>query len=137
MTAQSGALVLIKAGNGATPEVFSIIGGLRTSEMSINRHIMDTSNIESGAWQKLLDNAGIMSMQISGGGLFTNAASEDTLRGYALSGSTNNYKFIFANGSNITGAFMITMYHRSGSHDGEEHYSVSMESSGNIAYSSL
>src|SRR4051812_49117160 len=102
MTAQDGALVLIKVGNGGGPETFTTIGGLRMSEMLLHSHILEATNVESGACQALLGNAGIRSFSISGSGLFTNSASEETIRGYAFSGSANNYKFIFANGNYIT-----------------------------------
>src|SRR5581483_9582827 len=130
MTAQNGALVLIQAGNGGAPETFATIGGLRITEILVNHHIRDATNIESGAWQQLLGGAGTLSCQISGSGLFTNVSSEETVRGYAFAGSANNYRFIFANGNRITGPFIVTAYHRSGSHDGAEMYALTLESAG-------
>lgn len=134
MTAQNGALVLIKAGNGASPEVFTTIGGLRTSQITLNNHALDTTNVESGAWKQLLGSAGISSMTIAGSGLFSNSASEETLRGYAFAASVNNYQFAFANGNYVSGAFMVTAYERSGNYDGEEQYSLTLESAGTIAF---
>ena len=134
MTAQNGALVLIKVGNGASPEVFTTVGGLRTSKLTLNNHALDATNVESGAWKQLLGNAGVSSIFIHGTGLFTNSSAEETLRGYAFAGSASNYKFIFANGNNITGAFMVTEYERSGNHDGEEMYSLTLESAGTITF---
>ena len=135
MTAQNGALVLIKVGNGALPtETFTTIGGLRTSRLTINNHILESTNRESGAWKQLLGGAGVNSMTLEGAGLFTNSAAEETLRGYAFAGTANNYKFYFANGNNITGAFLITTYERHGNHDAEEGFSVALESAGPISF---
>jgi TP901-1 family phage major tail protein len=134
MTAHNGALVLIKAGDGGSPESFTTIGGLRTSEILLAHHSRDATTIESGAWQQLADGAGLLACHISGSGLFTDSASEETVRGHAFSGSANNYRFIFANGNNITGPFIITAYQRSGNHDGEEQYALTLESAGTITF---
>ena len=134
MTAQNGALVLIKVGNGGSPEIFSTIGGLRTSRMVLNHAVLDATNRESGPWKQLLGNAGINSLTIEGTGLFTNSASEETLRGYAFANSANNYTFIFANGNNVSGPFMVTAYERSGNYDEEEIYQLTLESAVTIAF---
>ena len=134
MTAQNGALVLIKVGNGGSPETFSTIGGLRTSGMLLNNHPLDATNRESGAWRQLLTGAGIHSLYIEGTGLFTNSASEETLRGYAFANSANNYKFIFANGNNLTGSFMVTSYERRGNYNEEETFHLTLESAGTVTF---
>src|SRR5580693_7449103 len=84
MTAQQGALVLIKAGNGGSPEIFTTIGGLRTSSMTLGNQALDTTNVESGNWRQLMGSAGINSLIVSGSGIFTDAASEETVRGNAF-----------------------------------------------------
>jgi len=134
MPADAGSLVLIKIGNGASPEVFSTIGGLHTSGMKLDNQILNATNVESGIWKQLLGSAGIASLSISGSGLFTDSASEDTLLGYALSGSVNNYQFIFANGDMLSGPFLIATYERSGDYGAEEVYSLALESAGIITF---
>jgi TP901-1 family phage major tail protein len=134
MTAQQGALVLIKVGDGATPETFVTLGGLRTSNLVLNNHAWDTTTIESGNWRQLLANAGISAISISGSGLFTDALSEEQVRGYAFSRSVNNYRFIFANGDYLQGVFFITDYQRGGDYDSEEIYAITLESAGDVAF---
>jgi TP901-1 family phage major tail protein len=73
-------------------------------------------------------------MSISGTGIFTDAASEETLRGYAFAGTGNNYQFIFGNGDYITGTFVVTSYERSGNYDAEETYAITLESAGTITF---
>lgn len=135
MTAQQGALVLIKAGNGGSPESFTTIGGLRASQMDINHQPMVATNVESGAWRQLLANAGILSFRIGGSGRFTDSAAEETLRAHAFSGSINNYRFVFPNGNNVTGPFAVTSYSRSGEEEGEELFALTLESAGTISFS--
>jgi len=134
MTALNGSLVLIKVGNGGSPEVFTTIGGLRASGLVLNNHMLDTTSTESGTWRQLLSGAGIHAMHISGSGMFTDAASEETVRGYAFASTVNNYRFIFANGDTVAGPFLLTSYERSGDYGSEEIYSLALESAGSITF---
>ena len=134
MSIQNGALVLIKIGNGADPEIFTTIGGLHASGMKLDNQILNATNVESGTWKQLLGGAGIQSVSIDGSGLFTDSAAEDTLRGYAFAGSVNNYQFIFANGDMLTGPFLVTSYERSGDYGAEEIYFLALESAGTVAF---
>ena len=137
MSAKRGSLVLIKVGNGADPEQFSTVGGLRTSSLVLNNHLLDATSVSAGTWRQLLNSAGIQSLHLSGSGVFTDSAAEDTVRGYAFSNSIKNYQFIFANGDFVIGPFMIAAYERAGDHDGEEVYSIALESAGAINYTAV
>ena len=132
MAAQKGALVLIKVGNGGGPETFATVGGLRTTRLVLNNQLVDTTNKDSGGWRLLLAGAGIRSITLSGSGIFTDSASEETVRGYAFTNSINNYEFYFGGNDKISGAFQITSYERAGNHDGEETYAITFESAGAI-----
>ena len=134
MGAQKGALVLLKIGDGAGPEVFVTVGGLRTTRFTLNNEIVDSTNKDSGAWRMLLDGAGIRSMSIAGNGIFTDAVSEETMRGYAFANSVGNYELTFGNGDKLAGAFQITSYERGGNYDGEETYSLTLESAGAVVF---
>lgn len=136
MTAFKGSLVLIKVGDGVTPvENFTTVGGLRVTRLALNARPIEAGHRESGAWRALLAGAGTRHLTLSGAGAFTNAASEETLRGHAFSGSIVNYRFYFANGGNVTGPFQITAYERSGDYDEEELYALTLESAGVVTYS--
>ena len=45
-----------------------------------------------------------------------------------------NYDLIFSDGSKIAGAFLVTSYERAGEFNGEETYSLTLESSNTITY---
>lgn len=137
MTAQKGSLVLIKIGNGSAPETYATIGGLRISVLTVDNDTLHSTNVESGMWQQLSSGTGIRSMRISGGGMFTDSASEELLRSKAFSGVSSNYRFVFANGDYITGAFIVTNYERSGSITEEEIYTVTLESAGTISFTAV
>lgn len=138
MTAQKGSIVLLKVGDGATPtESFTTVGGLRTTSFTHNNQTVDTTNKDSGAWRELLDGAGTRSITISGSGVFTDAASEETVRGFAMNNQIKNYQMTFGNGDSMSGAFQITSYQRSGNYNNEETYSLSLASAGEITFTTV
>jgi TP901-1 family phage major tail protein len=134
MVAQKGSLVLLKVGNGQPVESFITLGGLRTTRLMLNSQAVNASNKDSGAWRMLLAGAGIRSLSMTGHGIFTNAASEALIRGYAFAGSIQRYRLTFGNGDSLTGPFQITSYERAGEYDGEETYSVTLESAGVVEF---
>lgn len=135
MSARKGSLVLIKVGNGATTETFSTIGGIMVSHMLLNQTLLEANTLESQDYRRLLSGAGLKFMRITGSGIFTDAASEELLRGYAFAGSSNNYRFIFASGAYCAGPFIISRYERRGDYDQEEIYALTLESAGIVTYS--
>lgn len=137
MTAQAGALVLIKIGDGEVSESFTTLGGLRTSSIIVNNQLLETSNVSTGAWRQLQDVSGIRTVTITGTGLFTDSVSEEIMRGVAFNGNIHNYQFIFANGDSITGAFLVEEYERSGNIDDAETYRISLQSAGNISFAAV
>lgn len=134
MTARKGALVLIKIENGQTTGQYDTIGGLRTSSMLLGSQLLDSSNLDSGQWQELMSGGGLQSLSIIGSGLFTGSAAEEILRAAAFSGEAKNYRFYFASGDCVAGAFRISSYERAGDHDGAELFRVTLHSSGPIDY---
>lgn len=134
MTAQNGALLLLKVGNGAGPETFTTVGGMRLTRMLLNNRGVEANVLGGGRWRAMMTGGGFQSLSVSASGAFTNAAAEETLRGYAFAGSVNNYKLTFGNGHSLTGAFMIAQYERVGPHDAEEAFSLTLESAGAITY---
>ncbi len=131
MQAQAGSLMLIKV---KIDDVYQIIGGLRTTRMVINNDLIDISSKSSGKWRTLLNGAGISSISISGGGLFTNSASEQLIREYAYNNEVAEYLLTFGNGEKVLGKFMINHYERSGNHQEEENYNLTLESTGKITW---
>ena len=130
MAAQKGDLVLLKQG-GTT------IAGLRATSLVINNTMVDVTTKDSSAKRTLLAGAGIQSMSISADGVFTDAAIEETIRGFAAADSINTFLLLFPNGDDFTGSFQITSYERAGSVGGEETFSITLESSGTIAYTAV
>ena len=135
MTAQKGSLLLLKVGDGGGPtEIFTTVGGLRTTSFTHNNQTVDATSKDSGAWRELLNGAGTRSVTISGSGVFTDAASEETVRGFAMNNQVKNYQMTFGNGDSMSGAFQISSYQRAGSYNNEETYSLTLASAGPVTF---
>ena len=139
MPAGKGSSFLLKDNSTGTP---ATIGGLRSTSMTINGEAVDITSKDSNAFissgndkaRDLLQGGGVRSMTISASGVFTDSSTENILRGFAFDGAIQNYDLVFSDGSKISGAFLITSYERAGEFNGEETYSVTLESSNTITY---
>ena len=139
MAAGKGSSFLLKENSTGTP---ATVGGLRSTSMTINGEAVDITTKDSNAFissgndkaRDLLQGGGVRSMTLSASGVFTDSSTENILRGFAFDGAIQNYDLVFSDGSKISGAFLITSYERAGEFNGEETYSVTLESSNTITY---
>lgn len=134
MAAQKGRDFVIYVGDGATPEVFTKLGALRATTMTLNGEMVDITDKNSAGWRELLADGGVKSMTLAGNGVFKDAAIEETLRAQAFAQSIDNYRVQSGNGNKFTGAFQITVYERSGDHNADEQFSITIESAGAITF---
>ena len=81
MAAQRGKDILLKIGDGAEPETFVTVAGLRARTISLNARTIDVTDGDSaGRWRELLAGAGVKQASVSGAGVFRDAASDDLIR---------------------------------------------------------
>ena len=141
MAAQKGSALLLKATLSGS---LTTIAGLRSTSMSINGEMVDVTTIDSNPLvaggadkaREILEGGGIRSMSISASGVFTDSALENDIRISAQKGQIREYKLVFGDGDDITGNFLITSYERAGEFNGEETYSMTLESSGQVTHTS-
>lgn len=105
----------------------------RNTEFTINNEIVDVTNKGSTGWREVID-AGIKSMSVSCDGVYEDEAYEATLNGFAVNGGINAFVFTNEDGDEWQGNFLMSSYARSGTYNGEEAYSFTLESAGVIAY---
>lgn len=138
MTVKKAELMLLKIGNGASPEeLFSTVGGLRTTRMMVNRQLVTATDVTSQGWRRMLEAAGMAFMRVQGVGLFTDSTAEETLRIQAMTGVAANYELYFGNGDKISGAFLVSSYERGGKQGDMESFGVTLESMGAVGYSEV
>ena len=137
MAAQKGSAVLMKVGNGGSPETFTTIGGLRSTSLTINNESVDVTNKDSSNNRTMLAAAGVQSISVSGSGVFTDAASETTIKTNVLADTIDNYQFLVPDFGTFTGGFQVTSVEYAGEFNGEVTYSMSFESSGAITFATV
>jgi TP901-1 family phage major tail protein len=134
MTAQRGRDLLIKIGDGADPEAFTAIAGLRATTLAFNSQAVDITNADSAdMWRELLA-GGVKTATISGSGVFKDAASDAALRTAFFDMATGNFQIVIPGFGTVTGAFKITALQYDGPYDGEVKISLSLASAGALSF---
>ena len=132
MAAEKGSAFLLKIGNGGNPPLFATVAGMRTTQMSVNGEAVNVTSKDSGAWRELLSGAGVRSVSVAAGGIFTGSAAEGRVKTNALSGILDDYELSFESGERMRGRFLVTRLDYSGDYNGERNYTLSLESSGPV-----
>jgi TP901-1 family phage major tail protein len=132
MTAQKGKDLLVKIADGSG---FTTVAGLRTRRLAFNAEIVDITNAESAnRWRELLDGAGVKRASVSGRGLFTDAATDASMRQTFFDGTVLNYQIVIPDFGTVQGPFQISNLEFAGEHNGEVTYDVAMESAGEVTF---
>ena len=131
MAAQKGSALLLKMDiSGA----MTTIGGLRSTSISMNEEAVDVTNKDSAGIRTLLANGGVQSMSVSGSGVFTDAASEESLRAAFGASSFSSFDIVIPELGTYSGSFMVASLEYAGEYNGEVTYSVTLESSGAVTF---
>lgn len=133
MSAEKGSAFLLKVGDGASPPVFATVAGMRTTQMSVNGEAVNVTSKDSLGWRELLSGAGVRSVSVAASGIFTGSAAEARVRGNAIAGLLDDYELSFESGERMRGRFLVTRLDYAGDYHGERTYSLSLESSGEVA----
>ncbi len=132
MAVEKGSAFLLKVGNGGAPLSYVTVGGLRTTQLSVNGDAVNVTHKGSGGWRNLLSGAGIRSVSVSAAGIFTGSTAETKLRTSALAGAIDDYQLAFESGDKMEGKFLITRLDYAGDYNGERNYTIALESSGPV-----
>lgn len=134
MTAQRGRDLLIKIGDGGSPETFVSVAGLRATSLAFNAQTVDITNADSTSmWRELLE-GGVKSASLSGNGVFKDTASDTSLRQTFFDGTTANYQVVIPAFGTLTGPFRITQLQYDGPYDGEVKVSLALASAGALTF---
>ena len=137
MSAQKGKDLLIKIGDGASPETFATVAGLRATTLAFNAQNVDVTNSDSAdMWRELLAGAGVKSATISGSGVFKDAASDASLRAAFFNQALCNWQIVIPHFGAVAGPFKLTSLQYEGPYDGELKLSLSLASAGALTFTS-
>lgn len=138
MAKQLGRLMLIRIGNDATPQVFTVLCGLRSKTLTINNSEIDVTTADCTTpggplWTEVLN--GVKRLNVSGNGYFRDEASEATLNTVAMSASAKeNFEIIVPELGTFSGEFHVSNVDYGGEQEDGVTYSLTLGSSGTIAF---
>ena len=138
MSGQKGRDVLIKIGDGAEPEVFTTIAGIRAKTISLNARTVDGTSGESvEAWRELIAGAGVKSASVSGAGVFKDAASDAMLRETFFAQAARSFQLVIPSFGTLAGSFLVESLDYAGDHDGEAAFAITLASAGALSFTAL
>jgi TP901-1 family phage major tail protein len=138
MAKQKGRLMLIKIGDGATPEVFTPLCGLRSKTLTINNSEIDvtTADCETPGgplWTEVI--TGVKRVNVSGNGYFKDEASETRLNTIVNAAEAiANFQIVVPDLGTFAGAFLVSGVEWGGEQEDGVTYSLTLASSGPVTF---
>lgn len=130
--ALKGSAVLLKKG---TASAGTTVGGMRTTSWTINSETVDVTSVDNtNRWRELLAEAGIKNMSITMSGVLDSVATHQALVTDMIAQTVDAYGLIVADFGYFDGSFQISNVEGSGEYNGEETYSITLESGGDITF---
>jgi TP901-1 family phage major tail protein len=137
MTAQRGKDLLLKIDSDGAGN-FVAVAGLRTRAIAFNAAMVEVTHMGSrGQWRELMGAAGIKAARLSGGGIFKDASSDETVRGCFFNGEIRVWQAVIPDFGVVSGPFLIATLELSGGHDGELTFEIALESAGELTFSPI
>ena len=128
----------IKVRVSTGPDVFTVIGGIRTESMTINNETVDVTDKDGNGWRELLEGAGITSMSLKGSGVVSdNAVFTDHIMAAVMANTHVVLKIESGLGDVWQGTFAVPSAERAGEYNKEETFSITLESAGTITYTAV
>ena len=128
---------IIEIGDGASPEVFTQLGALRTNSLNLNNRPVDVTNKDTTAGFTAWDTAtSVKEMQVSGEGFFDDSDSAlSRLRTVANSSDpVANFRLVDGTGNRFAGEFVVESFGQEGPTEGPVTYSLTLRNKADIAY---
>lgn len=124
---RKGRTLLIQIGNGASPEVFSNLCGIKTRSFNLSTTEVDTTVPDclnpDGPVQKTSE-PGIGSRTFSGSGAFIKGATHSLLVEHVNASTVFNAKVIVPGVGTYTGAWFVTDFEWTGEMEGNMEFSA-------------
>jgi len=138
MAAQRGKDMLLKIGDGADPQAFTTVAGLRARTISLNARTVDATDSDSaGRWRELLAGAGVRSATVSGAGVFRDAASDALIREAFFAQAARTWRLVIPDFGTLEGPFLVAALEYAGEHEGEATYALTLASAGAVSFEAL
>lgn len=134
---QTGRLLLIKIGDGGSPESFSNLCGLKTRSFNLSANEVDTTvpdcNNPGQAVQKTAE-PGIVNRTFSGSGAFVSGATQATLMGHVRGATVFNAVVVVPGEGAYEGPWMVSDFEFSGEMEGSMEFSATFSAAGALTF---
>ncbi|HQV21594.1 MAG TPA: phage major tail protein, TP901-1 family [Agitococcus sp.] len=138
MSKYKGRELRIKVRTSTGPDVFTVIGGIRTESMTINNETVDVTDKDGNGWRELLEGAGITSMSLKGSGVVSDdTVFTDHIMAAVMANTHVVLKIESGLGDVWQGTFAVPSAERAGEYNKEETFSITLESAGTITYTAV
>ena len=138
MSKYKGRELRIKVRTSTGPDVFAVVGGIRTESMTINSETVDVTDKDGNGWRELLEGAGITSMSLKGSGVVSNdTVFTDHIMAAVMANTHVVLKIESGLGDVWQGTFAVPSAERAGEYNKEETFSITLESAGTITYTAV
>jgi TP901-1 family phage major tail protein len=138
MAGQRGRDVLVRIGDGGTPESFVLVAGIRARTITLSAGLVDATTAQSpNAWRELIAGAGTKRAEVAGSGKFKDAVSDERMRAAYFGNRAANFELVVAGFGVLRGPFVVAELSYSGEHDGEAEFSARLASAGVISFEAI
>ena len=135
MPQESGVNVLLKVGNGASPEVFATLGGQQDTELTGDTTTADITDKSNNGWGSMLNVLRNLNVTASGKVVWPDTTGLAALRTAWQTGANINCELILnAAGDKYTASMTITAFNVSGSHTDATMYNITLANAGAPTY---
>lgn len=110
------------------------VAGLRSNSISINNEPVDVTTKDDEGWRRLLEGVAFKSISMSAAGIWQTAAGKDTIVSEIIAGTFGHYQLIDEDSGKFEGSFLMSSLENTGNHDGVEEFTLSLESTGGVAW---
>lgn len=132
MAYQKGRDHLIKLGVAGAGGTLAAVKNLTNA---LTNEAVDVSNKDSAGWRELGEDFGTQSIDITCDGVATDAATYETLKGYAQANSINTFYILGPDGDSVQASFQVTSFQEQSGHNNDLTFSLTLQSSGAVTFS--
>ncbi len=134
MAAQKGREVLIKLGDGESPQNYTTLAGALATSMTFSEDGVDVTDKDSPEQWREMIRAGVRSCEMTTEGHFKDAAVDTTLLNELWNGTPTpeEMQFVMPDFFTFEGLWICTNYELNGNHDNAAGYSATFQSAGQI-----
>ncbi len=134
---QLGRLLLIKTGDGADPEVFSNLCGLKDRSFDLSANSVDTTKpscTNPGGVVQKTGRPGISSRTFQGNGTFVSSTIMKAFMGKVINTLIFNAQVIVPGLGTFEGPYFVTNFQASGDMENDLQFSATFEAAGELEF---